>query len=146
MIKKYKIREIAMILGKEGTEKAGLPLGKKMVLKADDAPNEEPRTTVWLDHPECEGAVVGGYISGYLDKPKGNPIPDRPGSFYVNRTLYATEKNPNGTEAVPGVMETEFTSLVAWAKTQGYTQVTVPPTGPTTAGSSDDIKPEDIPF
>jgi len=80
----YKIREIAMILGKDGK-----PIGKKMVLKSDDQQNEEPRVTVWNIHPECEEAVVGGNISGTMDKKdSGTPIPGRSGN-YINRTLLA---------------------------------------------------------
>ena len=122
MIKKYKIRELSLILGKEGTEKAGQPLGKKMVLKADDDQNEEPRVTVWNDHPECENAALGSYISGHLDKKdSGTPIPGRSGNF-VNRTLYATELNDNGTEKPQGnpALEATVASLVTWAKTKGY--------------------------
>jgi len=80
---KYKIREIEDI--KKGEE----VIGKKMVLKSDDQQNEEPRVTVWLDHPECADAKVGGYISGEMEKKdSGTPIPGRTGN-YINRTLKA---------------------------------------------------------
>ena len=144
MIKKYKIREIAMILGKEGTDKAGQPLGKKMVLKEDDAQNEEPRVTVWNDHPECEAAQVGDYITGYLDKKdSGTPIPGRTGN-YVNRTLYATEKNPNGTDKP----DTDAVSIINGrlqkleAKVFGQAQ----PVPTVEYPEEDGIKAEDIPF
>jgi len=161
MIKKYKIREIDPILDKQGnlvTNNEGKPAGKKMVLKADDEQNEEPRVTVWSDHPECIIAEVGGYITGHLDKKKTDiPIPTHPGSFYVNRTLYATEMNANGTEKATGnpVLEARVAKLEAvieWMRhNQGISEADFAAITPTesksTTGSTDEgINPEDIPF
>ena len=83
----YKIREASVIMSKDGSE----AMGKKMVLKADEQQNEEPRVTVWYsDFPEAKELGMGDTISGVMEKKdSGTPIPAHPEKNFINRTLLA---------------------------------------------------------
>lgn len=111
----YKIYECEVQTTKTGKEL------KKLVLKADDQENTEPRVTLWDNHPEYENAKVGGTINGTLDKKdSGIPIPAHPEKNYVNRTLLP-ESNENGTLKVDAPdIASRLAYLETWAMSQGY--------------------------
>ena len=124
----YKIRE-----SEEFKSKAGEVIGKKMVLKSDEQQNEEPRVTVWLDHPEYATAVVGGTISGVMEKKdSGIKIPNYAGN-YINRTLLA-EGSAVATTAPAGACKCE--DRLAKLETKVFGE----------AKPAGDIDAEDIPF
>lgn len=128
----YKIREIAMIL------KDGEAIGKKMVLKSDEQQNEEPRVTVWNDHPECADAVVGGTISGVMEKKdSGTPIPGRQGN-YINRTLLP--EGSNTAKIVAGNLEVRVKKLEDAVFPNEADSQRVK------GGETEDVNPDDIPF
>jgi len=81
---------------KSWTKDGVLKERKELVLKAEEAQNEEPRVTLWDNHPQYEEAKVGFEISGTLEKKdSGTPIPAHPEKNFVNRTLLE-EQNENG--------------------------------------------------
>ena len=142
---KYKVREVELLAKKDGGEY------KKLVLKADDSPNEEPRVTLWDNHPEYENAIVGAYISGFLEKKQSDtPIPAHPGKFYINRTLLAEGTEVGASEqGMPPIivaLTTRLADLETWAVSQGYELKTLsePVSGDTKEGES--VSPDDIPF
>ena len=142
----YKIRECEELVTPNGKKY------KKMVLKSDDQQNEEPRVTLWSDHPEYEKATVGGTINGTMQKKdSGKPIPSHPEKNYVNRTLLP-ETNDNGTVKTNTNIELRLAELEAWARSKGFlpkkdeTETNSDGSAVPNFDKKEEINPDDIPF
>jgi len=76
----YKVEEVPFANGTK--------VRKQMVLQGDGQQNTEERVTLWSNHPDYVGAVVGAKFDWVMKKEdSGNPIPAHPEKNYVNRSI-----------------------------------------------------------
>lgn len=135
----YKIRECEELVTPNGKKY------KKMVLKSDDQQNEEPRVTVWSDHPEYEASRVGGTINGTIQKKdSGTPIPSHPEKNYVNRTLLpeTDEQFDAKVDETTNILS-RLAELEAWAMSKGFIPKKLQEKEEV---KEEEINPDDIPF